>query len=303
MKVLIVGLGSIAKKHINAIKTIDANVSLFALRSSRDAFHMEGVEDLFSLDEVFLHQFDFSIISNPTYKHCETIKSLIKLDIPLFIEKPLSNNLQIDDVLKKIVAEGIITYVACNLRFLPCIQFVRDWLQKHLSRINEINVYCGSYLPEWRKGIDYKENYSAIPEMGGGVQLDLIHEIDYVYWLFGMPEKVRKTLTNSSSIGIKANDYANYCLEYKNFNVSIVLNYFRRDSKRTFEIVLEDGTIFVNLLEDKVFFRGQTIFSSNLKISDTYLEQMKYFLNCLSNHTFTFNSVLNAYDTLKICLT
>jgi len=303
MKVLIVGLGSIAKKHINAIKTIDANVSLFALRSSRDAFHVDGVEDLFSLKEASLHKFDFSIIANPTYKHCETIKSLIKLNMPLFIEKPLSNNLQFDDVLKDVVDKNIITYVACNLRFLPCIQFVRDWLQQRSSRINEVNVYCGSYLPEWRNGIDYKKNYSAVPEMGGGVQLDLIHEIDYIYWLFGIPERVRKTLTNSSSIGIRACDYANYCLEYNNFNVSIVLNYFRRDSKRTFEIVLEDGTIFVNLLEDKVLFKGETIFSSNLKISDTYLEQMKYFLKCLSNHAFTFNSVLNAYDTLKICLT
>ena len=223
--------------------------------------------------------------------------------MPLFIVKPLSNNLQFDDVLKDVVDKNIITYVACNLRFLPCIQFVRDWLQQRSSRINEVNVYCGSYLPEWRNGIDYKKNYSAVPEMGGGVQLDLIHEIDYIYWLFGIPERVRKTLTNSSSIGIRACDYANYCLEYNNFNVSIVLNYFRRDSKRTFEIVLEDGTIFVNLLEDKVLFKGETIFSSNLKISDTYLEQMKYFLKCLSNHAFTFNSVLNAYDTLKICLT
>ena len=32
---------------------------------------------------------------------------------------------------------------------------------------------------------DYKKSYASKKELGGGVVLTCIHEIDYMYWLFG----------------------------------------------------------------------------------------------------------------------
>ena len=140
-----------------------------------------------------------------------------------------------------ITNKGIKSYVACNLRFLDCISFIKDNLPQLLNKkLNEVNVYCGSYLPDWRPNADFRAAYSAKAELGGGVHLDLIHELDYVYWLLGIPKQVNRTFKSQSSLSIGSIDYANYILDYNGFCANVVLNYYRRDSKRTLELVFED---------------------------------------------------------------
>ena len=173
---------------------------------------------------------------------------------------------------------------------------------KHVT-VNEVNVYCGSYLPDWRPGTDYRQCYSAIPELGGGVHIDLIHEIDYVYWLFGQPKRVHKVFTNKSSLGIRACDYANYLLEYPAFNVNIILNYYRRDGKRMCEIVTSEDTYTANLLDNTLSrAKGEILEQYPQRIIDTYTVQMRFFLSMLETGNFNFNTVEDAYNVLKICL-
>jgi len=138
--------------------------------------------------------------------------------------------------------------------------------------------------------------------MGGGVHLDLIHELDYAYWLFGKPLNTRRTTSSNSSLTIDAPDYGNYLLQYEKFNVNIVLNYFRRDAKRTLEIVCDDGTLNVNLLKNEVFWNETLIFESDQKISRTYFDQMLFYTNDILTRKTSFNSVNEAYEILKICL-
>lgn len=302
MKVLIVGLGSIGRKHVDAIKTIDNSIEIYALRSSNASASYSSVINLYNMEEVSSYQFDFVIISNPTSEHQNSIEKFSDLNCPIFIEKPLFHLLSIADTVKRI-DNHIITYIACNLRFLDCIKFLKDFVTQHSSKINEVNVYCGSYLPEWRNNTDYKTNYSAFPELGGGVHLDLIHEIDYLYWFFGNPLNTHKFCSNKSSLNIQSVDYAHYCMEYDTFNASILLNYYRRDPKRTCEIVCDDKTITADLLHNRISdSNGNIIFESPQTIMDTYKEQMEYFINKVKTHTNTFNTIMDAYNVLQICL-
>ena len=301
MNVLIVGLGSIARRHIAALRRIDPEVGITALRSSAQGVSLPGVRDSHSLDEAGV-PFDFAIVSNPTACHAETIRQLLPLNIPLFIEKPLFATLGQEGLLEEISRRGTMTYVACNLRFCDTLRFLRE--QVRGMRINEVNVYCGSYLPEWRPGTDWRRCYSARPELGGGVHIDLIHELDYVHWLFGDPQHSRKTLRHSSSLGIESVDYANYCLEYKDFCVSVILDYYRRDYKRTVEIVAEDGTWTADLGTGIVTGEGgRVLFESRQADGDDYWEQMKYFLSLREKEApVPFNDVFEAYEVLKLCL-
>lgn len=300
MIVLIIGLGSIATKHISALKQIDPNVLLYALRSSKNADVYDGVINIFSFNDLTEIKLDFAIISNPTALHYLTIKELIPLNIPLFIEKPLFSNLDNGKLARKIKKSNIVTYVACNLRFLECLKFAKQYITN--KRVNEVNIYCGSFLPDWRPGIDYKSTYSANEELGGGVHIDLIHEIDYAYWFFGKPIKTHKTLSNKSTLDITACDYVNYILSYNYFNVSVILNYYRKDAKRTLEIVLENETIFVDLLKNKVFRNDELIFSSNKEIANTYGDQLSFFVEDILTKEKEFNSINEAYEILEICL-
>lgn len=303
MKILIIGLGSIAQKHIEAIRSIDASAEIFALRHSHKGKETDGIKSIYSWDEITF-QPDFILISNPTSEHADAIEHSIQFNCPLFIEKPALHTLEKAEYLLKLIkGNNIITYIGCDLRFHPALLFLKEYLEVNSPVINEVNIYCGSFLPEWRKGIDYKSVYSAIPELGGGVHLDLIHEPDYCYWIFGKPISNKKYFSNKSSLQIKAYDYANFIFEYPTFNASIVLNYYRKDSKRTIEIITDTITLTVDLLIGSVNDNhGNVLFQSSISAKEIYYNQMKYFFDCVRSKKDSINTFEESIEVLKLCI-
>lgn len=303
MKILIVGLGSIARKHIKALSSMNVKAEIHALRNSKNASEVSGVKNIFSEREIEAN-YDFAIISNPTGLHYHSINLLIHKKIPLFIEKPPLATLKGSEELNdRLIASRIKTYVACNLRFHPCIKFLRRIIAERGTKVNEVNVYCGSFLPDWRPEINFKENYSANKEQGGGVHLDLFHELDYVHWIFGTPLKVKSHKTNKSFLNIDAIDYANYILCYQNFSVSVILNYYRRTPKREIEVLFDNSTISIDLIKNQIFEEGTLIYSDpTFKIFDTYLFQMEFFLSDVLSGGTQLNTFAESLEVLKTCL-
>lgn len=301
MKVLIIGLGSIALKHLSALKVLEPNSQVFALRSGKSKTEVAGVKNLYEWKEV-PDDIDFILISNTTNEHYDTINKSLEFKVPLFIEKPPFENIEgVDKILKKAEKYGVRTYTAFNIRFHPVIK----WLKENLAdkRVLEVQAYCGSYLPEWRPGRDYREVYSAKRKLGGGVHLDLIHELDFLIWLFNKPEKINSFLSKVSPLETDSIDCAHYWLQYKEFNISILLNYYRRDAKRNIEIVMENETWTADLINSTIKnSNNKLIFQDHHSIIDTYLEQMKYFLNELNSEKNYMNHLAESINTLKYCL-
>ena len=303
MKVLIIGLGSIALKHIKALQELYPSVVIYALRRKGElSKKLEGVIEVFNINDIEVDTLSFILISNPTAVHYQTIKEVIAYKKPLFIEKPLFSDLskEANELVTKVEKQETPTYVACNLRFLECIAKVKELIVG--KRINEVNVYCGSYLPDWRPNVDFRKVYSANKEMGGGVHIDLIHELDYVYWLFGAPIHTQSFFSNKSSLNITAYDYANYLWEYDGFSVSVVLNYYRRDSKRTLEILTDEGTYLVDLLKNNISYNDEIVFQSSQLSLETYTAQMQFFVEEILNKQTKFNTIVEGYKVLKLCL-
>lgn len=303
MKVLIIGLGSIAKKHIAALHQLDQSAEIFALRSNPNSkSYTSGVLDIYNINDIKVADLDFILISNPTSEHFSTIQQLAEFNKPLFIEKPLFSGIseETQTLVDQIEKQGIITYIACNLRFLDCIKELKTLLKD--EKINEVNVYCGSYLPDWRPGVDFRTVYSANKEMGGGVHIDLIHELDYVYWIFGNPDKTNSFFSNTSSLHISAYDYANYLWTYKTFSASIILNYFRKESKRSIEVVTDNGTYYVDLIKNSIEFNNKCIFASQKRITNTYYSQIEFFVENILKRKEKFNTIEEANTILKLCM-
>jgi predicted dehydrogenase len=304
MNILIIGLGSIALKHINVIKKIDYKINIFAYRSKVHQNTIKGVTDIYSLEE-FEQKIDFAIISNPTHLHSHFINLLSDRGIHLFIEKPpldsLSNS---ESLIRKVENSNIITYVGCNLRFHPSLVFLKKELLLNNKRINEVNIYSGSFLPNWRSDKNFRNVYSANPDMGGGVHLDLFHELDYAVWLFGKPNKVTSIKRNVSSLNISAIDFSVFLFEYDEYTINIVLNYYRRDSKRSIEILFEDQTWLIDLLNTKIIDTQNNLLfiDEKFEIIDTYFQQMTFFINALNKKEQIMNSFSNSIDILKLCL-
>jgi predicted dehydrogenase len=304
MEILIIGLGSIAQKHVAAIQKLDVTVHFTALRSSKEGLNVEGIDNVYSLDEV-KNKPEFVIICNPTVLHGTTIIEMSKWGVPLFIEKPSLFTLnEADTVLEALSKNKIPTYVAFNLRFHPCIQFLKKFLAERDLKINEVNAYCGSYLPEWRPGQDYRKNYSSQKSMGGGVHLDLIHELDYCHWLFGNPQKTTNSIGKKSNLEINVADFAHFTWEYPDFYLNCTLNYFRRDAKRTLELVCDNSTLTVDLLKAAVYdsHSGLLFEHKDFTMAETYEDQMKYFMDHLVKKQRFMNSFEDSLSVLKLAL-
>jgi predicted dehydrogenase len=304
LKILIVGLGSIAKKHIAAIINVCPNADIYALRTNIKSETYDNVKNIFSLNEIDF-KLDFIVISNITVSHEKTILDMCKFKCPLFIEKPVLHNL---DNYKKIAKEleknSIITYVACNLRFHPALNFLKQYLKVNNHQINEVNIYCGSYLPDWRPNEDFKKYYSSNNALGGGVHLDLIHELDYCTWLFGFPLSSEAIKRNVSTLKIDSYDYAHFSFYYSNFIASITLNYYRRDRKRQIEVITDNQTIIVDLLDNVIIdvVNKKTLFQQQFDIFDTYKSQMKYFIDSILNKKTLMNDFDYSVKVLKLAI-
>ncbi|MBX3740903.1 MAG: Gfo/Idh/MocA family oxidoreductase [Akkermansiaceae bacterium] len=302
MNALIIGFGSIARKHLAALHGIHPGATVTALRSSSAHDPVPGVTSIVSLDQLPQRP-DFVIISNPTSLHGDSIRKAAELGCPLFVEKPVLSSLSDAPDIQRLVRErNLLTYTACNLRFHPVVRFLKQYLQDQALRVNEVNLYCGSYLPDWRPGKDYRTIYSANEEMGGGVHLDLIHEIDCCTWLFGMPDSSERLMRRCSSLEISAADFASYRLLYPGFTAGITLNYYRRDPKREIEIVTGSGTIHADLLACRVEGNGEVLFQAEPDMAGTYTAQMRYFLEHLESGSQPMNSIDEAIGVLRIAL-
>jgi predicted dehydrogenase len=304
MKVLIIGLGAIAKKHISSLMELIPDVKIYAFRSVKNSANFLNVTNIYDLNDA-PNDIDFIIISNPTSLHANAIEQILNFNAPIFIEKPIFDKIETNSSLVNLILEKKLkTYIACNLRFHPVINFLKKYLQNSNKKINEVNVYCGSYLPEWRNSSNYIDSYSAKSSMGGGVHLDLIHELDYCIWLFGFPIRHSSVKRKVSQLQIDSIDYCSYNLFYENFNLSIILNYFRVKPKRQIEIVFEDDVITCDLLSAIIInSRGQVVFEEKgFNMNDTYLKQMEYFIDHLNDDKPFMNSSNEAFDILKIAL-
>ena len=278
MKILIIGLGSIAKKHITAISEVVDKFEIFALRSNPNPNIYPGVTNVATVEG----NYDYALITSPSINHLSDIKKLSKKQIPILVEKPfLINKEQIDEL--KTLSPTPNIYVACNLRFVPSFLKFVDEVSKDKSKINEVTSYCGSYLPNWR-ATDYRQSYSAQTKLGGGVNLDLIHEFDLLYYMFGKPNNVIKRNKKYSTLEIDSYDYSNYILEYNKFEATIKLNYFRKDYKRYIEIVKENKTYYYEF--------------NQKELSISYIKQMDYFIN---NKNY-MNNPTEALEVLNIVL-
>ena len=302
--ILIIGLGSIARKHIQALRLIYKDVNIYALRSSTNALIEEGIINIYSKEEIPLN-INFGIISSPTNRHLDALELLLEKRIPAFIEKPIYHKLdECYPYLKSISEVGLFNYVACNLRFLNSLKFLKNYIKNEKEKINEVNVYCGSYMPAWR-GDENIKNYSAFESLGGGVHLDLFHEIDYCYWLFGQPITNRNILRSASTIHIDAIDYANINLIYENFTCHLTLNYYRKTPKRTIEVIFENHIIEVDLFSNSVSNNnGDILFKdSEQKVINTYYDQMKFFTEALALNQLPENNFQESLKILELCLT
>lgn len=284
LKVLFVGVGSIAKRHIRNLRTIAAekgfSLKTDAFRRSYSTEPEEGIDKEYTCFSSVPNDYDAIFITNPTELHLETLKKFHDKGKHFFIEKPVVSISQIDEAKKIELREDSIYYVACPLRYNAVIQYIKNNI--NADDVISIRSISSSYLPDWRPGQDYRDTYSAHREMGGGVSIDLIHEWDYLSYLFGKPQKVFGMHGKKSNLEIDSDDYAIYIAEYSDKIVELHLDYFGRKTIREVQIFTNNDTITGDIANNQIhFWKDQRTIDFCENRDDFQIRELEHFIDLI----------------------
>jgi len=313
LKILVVGYGSIGKRHVNNLtKMKHIEILICTKNKEANTLKKNGIKIFKSLTESLKEKPDVGIICNETSFHVKTAIKLAKHNCHLFIEKPLSHSLNdVKSLLNLIRKKKLITMIGCDMRFHKCINEMKKIIDHgDLGKIIFAKVEYGSYLPNWHPWEDYRTSYASKKNLGGGVVLTSIHEIDYLYWFFGKVNEVSAITGKLSDLEISVEDFAAILLRFqKNIVAEVHLDYFQQIEFRNCKIVGTKGIIYwdSNSNEVRQYNNSKKKWIIKLKYrnfqrNEQYVSELQHFLNCIKNQKQTINPINDGISTLKISL-
>lgn len=294
MKVLVIGCGSIGKRHINNLIRLNNIENVLVCTKNvhclDDLKNKSKIKIINSLNDV---KADFAIIANETIKHLDTAILLAEKGINLFIEKPLSCDLDKVDILKDIVEKKKLkVFIAYNLRFLGAVEYIKTLISKKtIGNLYFAKIEVGQFLPFWRPDRDYRHSYSASRLKGGGVALDLSHEIDYMRYFFGDPCSWKVIKTKVSKLEIDSDDiFEGIYLFSNNFLCNVHMDYLQVNKKRNIRILGDEGTMicdFIGKYIKLVHNRKETVVSGEDMFDGdkTYMDELNHFIQSIELDT------------------
>ncbi len=329
MKYLFVGLGGVGQRHLrNLTKLISADDEILAYRVRKEQSVIsdklqildgERLEDKYkirsfdSLAEALDAEPDAVFICNPSSMHMEIMLETAERGIPFFVEKPLSHNLDgMDQLVRLCRKNNVISYVGYQQRNNPCIVKAKSVIQEGvLGDILSINAEIGERVTEWHKYEDYRRMYACRSDMGGGVVLSQIHELDYLYWFLGMPTSVYAIGGKYSDLEIDVEDTVDILLKHelngRKINVHIHEDYVQNPPSRTCKVVGTKGKLEFDLIN--LDFRQYDISDElvenehfDFERNSMFEKELVDFLDCVKNNKQSQISVEEGLKSLKIAL-
>ena len=306
LNVCFVGIGSIAKRHIKNLCSVceEYNIGLsidVVTRSGevKDDMIKALICDSYSSINELKKVYNAVFITNPTELHISTLEQITEYGNNFFIEKPISSIGQIKSAQSYKCKENAVYYVACPLRYNSVIQYIKDNVS--VDEVVSVRSISSSYLPEWRPNQDYRDTYSAHKNLGGGVAIDLIHEWDYLTFLFGIPLSVKSFIGKKSRLEIDSEDYAIYIAEYNDKIIELHLDYFGRKTIREIMLFTIEETIVGDIANNKIsFLKSGKAIDFNEERDDYQKRELRHFLNMIDGTVEQDSTISHALDVLSL---
>lgn len=314
VKVLFIGVGSIAGRHIRNLTAIfqkrGEDICIDVARSGKGKPLDAGIAALIRNEyqvrdgkagDMIPGDYDIAFVTNPTALHFNTMKEYVSKAKHMFIEKPVFDSYNYD-IGSLHLKKDSICYVACPLRYTSVLQYVKANFD--CSKAIAVRSISSSYLPDWRPGTDYRNTYSAHRAMGGGVDIDLIHEWDYLTWLFGLPDKVYLVMGKFSDLQIDSDDSALYVAANDQMTFELHLDYYGRKTIRQMQIFMPDATIDVDLLNLRIWIQVQGEEDRVIELPEDrnvyQIRELEHFLDIIEGKCANDNDVWHAVQVLKL---
>ncbi|MFH1979274.1 MAG: Gfo/Idh/MocA family oxidoreductase [Patescibacteria group bacterium] len=302
-KIVIFGFGSIGKRHYK-------NLLSLGIEEENISIYDPAIKEYEKLPN--LKNYNIVFVCSPNNFHVEQSLLAAKAGCHLFIEKPLSHNSKnIKKLINTCKKKKLTNMVACNFRFHPVIKKMKTLLDQNiLGKIYATHHEGAYYLPYCRPGQDYTKNYIAKKETGGGAILDAWQQFDLSFWLNNFSEIKKSYLISDkvSNLKIKTEDMFTTIFQFKNKRIaSIRGDCLQKSYSLNCKVVGEKGNLEWNFKKGIIWLKTKDkekkLFEvKNYDLNKMYIDETKYFLNCVRKKQETFNGIEKAFVILKTIL-
>jgi predicted dehydrogenase len=330
VKILFCGLGGIGQRHLRNLRQLlgdELEVHAYRVRGQRiklrDNLTVDEGADLESdyriqvhheLAEALAQGPAAAFICNPNSLHVPVALECVRAGVPVFMEKPLASDLAgIDQLLAEVEQRRLPFHVGYNFRFHPGLQRLKALLDSGcFGRLLSVRSEIGEYLPNWHCYEDYRQMYAARADQGGGVILSQIHEMDLIYWFFGLPGSIVTHGGQLSHLEIDVEDTASSLMRCNSamgsFPILLHQDYLQRPPVRCFKIVGDAGYAEIDLLANRLRVYGaegelseENDFPGFVR-NDMFLAQARHFLDCVNGLATPQVSLHDGLQSLRLAL-
>ena len=330
MRILFAGLGGIGQRHLRNVRSLlGPGVEILAYRVRRQTHVVtpelnvdpnRNVENEYSvqvfsdLDEALSHRPTLALICNPSNMHIPVAQACIRAGCDIFVEKPLSDALVgTPDIIRAVNEQKRIAMVGYQLRFHPCFRKLAETVQSGaLGNLLAVRSTIGEYLPKWHPYEDYRQMYASNVDLGGGVVLSQIHEFDYLYSLFGLPDQIYAIGGHWSDLEIDVEDTASTLMNFRINNrplpIHLHQDYLQWPPSRHCEVIGDRGKAVMDLRAltvtvlkrdcDTPEVHGFLGFDRN----QLFVDELSHFLDCVKTRRKPVVDLADGLQSLRMAL-
>lgn len=315
MDIVVVGCGSIGRRHIGNFKSLKTVGTVRAVDTNPDRLKMvtekfPGVETYTSYDQALQKGPAGVAICTPPHLHTQLALTAVKKGHAIFIEKPFAMAAEgVEELLNLADEKNVPIMTAYCFRFWPPLLKMKELLDAgKIGKALASRAEYASYLPEWHPWEDYRTFYMAKKAQGGGAILDESHAIDFTQWLMGDVETVACFNDQISPLEIDSDDIAEIIIRFKSGAIgSVHLDLLARAPQGLFRIEGEDGVLEWNRYANEVrLYEALTkkweVFSFKNEAAEMYVKEAEHFVECATKKTKPVIDGWEGYKTLKIVL-
>ncbi|MDC2998812.1 Gfo/Idh/MocA family oxidoreductase [Candidatus Pelagibacter sp.] len=323
MNFLIVGLGSIGQRHLRNLKTIYPSCNIYVYRRLKRKINLNNFNKLVktdinkkynlksinSLNNLKRYNLKAAFVCSPSSFHIDETIKILEQKINVFVEKPLDSNLKKIDRLKSILKKTKqIHMIGYQMKFSPIIKKIEKIIKKNIyGNLNFVSIFHSEHIKNFHKYENYKKLYAAKKNLGGGVALTQIHEIDYFMHLFRSYKIIKKHVLRGkiSNLSIDVEDtYSSMMLlenKRKRLICNLNLNYYEIPGRRIIELIFDKCKVVADLnkLTIDYFYKNKNFKEKfNFKRNQLFIDELKFFINHIKKNK-KIGSELNLYNGIN----
>lgn len=318
MKFAIIGFGGLGKVHFRNLAAISekvADLKLVALCDvDKNAFSMQKDTNLsddntnLNLGEYHLYtdvdellkkeELDFVITALPTHYHADIGIKVMEYGINLFSEKPMALTVeQAEKMIKSSEENHVKLMIGHCVRYFPAYVFLKEMIDsKKYGRVIKADFSRISPNITWNR-------WMLDESKSGGAALDLhIHDVDYIQYVFGVPEAVTSFATNHKT----KHESITTIYQYEDKLVSAVGDWGMPGCysfAAGFTVRFEEATVVMNSEGVVIYPEVGEVYKAEIPTTNGYVEEIVDFINCLKTDTnSTINPPEDSLQTLKIAI-